>query len=368
MSLGYVAPMSDLLIHGGNVFDGTGRPPFPADIRIAGERIAAIGPHGSLDADGAARIDASGMTVMPGLIDAHVHLGREPEHDGPLYVSAGVTTVRDTGGSLERLAELKRRRADGTWKGPRVIGAGPLIDGEPPVWPRFMTSVVTTPEEARRAVDAHAADGVDLLKAYSGIDLPLLRAIIERARDHGLPVIGDLSRTSASDAIDAGINGLEHASVMYDDIVPHERRISMRLFHEQGPAIWRREWNRGLAAADPHGPEARTLARRMADSGVAFDPTLVVLERLAHLNDPRITNAPEVALAAETQRTMWRERSAGPRPWPSCRRSPTWRRRWNAWAAPSKKDCSGGIRHSAARWSPRSTISRRSCIRCAAGR
>jgi imidazolonepropionase-like amidohydrolase len=311
MSLGYVEPMSELLIHGGMVFDGTGRPPFPADVRVAGERIAAIGPHGSLDGSVATRIDASGMTVIPGLIDAHIHIARDAEHDGPLYLSAGVTSARDTGGSLERLGEIRARQRDGSWSGPRLVYAGPLIDGEPPVWPRAMTSVVTTEAEAAEAVERHAAAGVDLLKVYSGVDLPLLRAVIARAREHGLPVIGDLSRTSASDAIAAGIDGLEHASVAYDDIVPRELRVPMTLFHEQGPAVWRREWNKGLAAADAHGPVARGLARQMAESGVWFDPTLVVLERLARLTDPEVTEAPEVALATDAQRGTWKERSLG---------------------------------------------------------
>ena len=299
-----------LLLHGGALFDGTGRAPYPADVLIEGERIAAVGPRGSIGA-AAERIDASGLTVMPGLIDAHVHVGREPDHDGPLYLSAGVTSARDTGGSLERVAELRGRHAQGTWDGPRMVFAGPLIDGEPPVWPRFMTSVVTTGDEARAAVDAHAAGGVDLLKVYSGIDVVLLRAIVARARDHRLPVIGDLSRTTASDAIAAGIDGLEHASVIYGDVVAPELRVPMTLFHEKGPAVWRQQWNKGLAAADPHGPAARALARAMADSGVWFDPTLVVLERMARLDDPAVTEAPEVALATEAQRAMWRERSQG---------------------------------------------------------
>ena len=311
MSVGYGASMADLVIRGGNVFDGTGRPLAPADVFIRGERISDVGAPGAFDDRAATRIDASGMTVMPGLIDAHVHIGREPDHDGPLYLSAGVTSVRDTGGVLERLTELRRRWNEGDWTGPRLVYAGPLIDGEPPVWPRTMTSVVTTPEEATDAVDALAAARVDLIKLYSGIDITLVRAAITRAHEHHLPAIGDLSATSATDAIAAGIDGLEHASVIYADVVPDDLRVSMRLFHEKGPAAWRREWNRGLAAADPHGPRARELARQMAESGVWFDPTLVVLDRLARLNDPEVTDAPDVALATDAQRGMWKERSLG---------------------------------------------------------
>ena len=300
-----------LLIRGGSVFDGTGAPARQADVLVEDDRIAEIGPFGGFEGRWvASTIDAVGMTVLPGLIDAHVHLGREPDHDGPLYLSAGVTSARDTGGVLSNLLALRARARAGDWLGPRLRICGPLIDGAPTVWPAAMSLVVGREGDGRAAVDQLASD-VDAIKIYSGVGPDLVREIVRRARDYAIPVTGDLASTRASEAVDAGIAGLEHASVAYADIVPDDLHVSMRLFHEQNAAIWRRERNKSTAAADPSGPAARRLARSFADSGVWFDPTLVVLERLAGLDDPAITEAPEVALASPVNRAGWAERVAG---------------------------------------------------------
>ncbi|MSQ37236.1 MAG: hypothetical protein EXR61_02840 [Chloroflexi bacterium] len=305
-----------LLIRGGSLFDGTGAPPRPADLIVDGDRIGEIGPRGGFDGRAISNVlDASGMTVLPGLIDAHVHVGREPVHDGALYLSAGVTSVRDTGGVLERLVALRERSRSGSWQGPRLRICGPLLDGTPTIWPAEMSAVVESTADARSAVDRLAQAGVDALKVYSGIGPALVREIVSRARAYGLPVIGDLSATSASEAIEAGIAGLEHASVVYADLVPRDQQVTMQVFHERGAAVWRRQFNLGLAAADPTGPAARIIAGRIAQSGVWFDPTLVVLDRQARLDDPEVTGAPEVSLASETSRAMWAERVAGRATW-----------------------------------------------------
>jgi N-acyl-D-amino-acid deacylase len=84
--------MFDTLIHGGQVIDGSGRPPVPGDVAIAGDRIAAVGRL--TGAEARTRIDATGYAVAPGLIDAHVHgdlaLFADPAHEPA--VRQGVTT------------------------------------------------------------------------------------------------------------------------------------------------------------------------------------------------------------------------------------------------------------------------------------
>src|ERR1041385_3067938 len=87
-----------LLIKGGTLFDGTGAAARPADVLVEDDRIAEIAPRGAFDGRAVEEtIDAKGMTVLPGLIDAHIHIGIDPDHDGRLYLSAGVTSARDTG-------------------------------------------------------------------------------------------------------------------------------------------------------------------------------------------------------------------------------------------------------------------------------
>ncbi|HEY7031702.1 MAG TPA: amidohydrolase family protein [Thermomicrobiales bacterium] len=302
------------LIRGATVIDGTGAPPRPGtSLLIAGDRIAAIGADTDFGAQPDAEVlDARGLTVIPGLIDCHVHIGHSPEEMAPLYPRYGVTTVRDTGGNLEQLVALRDRLADGTLAGPRLFFCGPLFDTPPVVWDGI-TAAVETAEDVAAAMPAVAAAGAIAAKIYVGVRPPLVAAIVRIAREHGLPATGDLGATSATEAIAAGIAGLEHASSAYLDLVPPERQASMALFHEQGPAVWRREWNRGLADADGDGPAAQRLAALIAERDVAFDPTLVVLDCLGHLTESRVVDAPEVGLVPEQLRGEWQDRATGRR-------------------------------------------------------
>lgn len=303
-----------ILISGALVIDGTGRPPLPnTTVAITGDRIAAVGPAAAFgDGEGRQVIDASGMTIIPGLIDIHVHITHLPEQTAPLYPAHGVTTVRDTGGLLATLVEWQTRIRDGLARGPRLFFCGPLLDTPPLVYPTI-TAIVESKQAVQAEIDQFAEAGAVAAKVYVGVGPELTAAIISCARECGLPSIGDLGKTSATAAIRPGIAGLEHAAVAYLDIVPPDRQAPMALFHEQGAAVWRREWNRSLAEADGTGPQARHLAHLIATHGVALDPTLVVLERLANLDDPVITEAPEVDLVPAEMRAGWAARPAGRR-------------------------------------------------------
>jgi hypothetical protein len=306
--------MRPTLIRGGLLIDGTGGVPLPESAVLIHEgRVVAVGSADALgQPDDAHVIDARDMVVLPGLIDAHVHLMHESEHTAPMYLASGVTTVRDTGGALAAVAQWRAAQQIGARQGPRLLFCGPIIDLAPPVHPA-VTAIVDSAESAQATVDQIAAAGAWGIKIYAQIPPELTHTIIVRAREHGLPAIGDLSATRASEAIDAGIYGLEHASVAYQDLVPTERQVGFDFFHQYGAALWRKEWNRGMAEVDPAGPIGQQLARQFADAGVFLDPTLVVMECLARLTDPEVTEAPGVAQMPETIRAGWEARAAGRR-------------------------------------------------------
>src|SRR5262245_45163045 len=127
------------------LIDGTGQAVEPATVIVHDNKIAAAGLSRSISVPrGATRIDGRGLTVLPGLIDCHVHLclGAEPdvvkaiEEETPAEtllkaarlarqtLRAGVTTVRDVGSRDHSIFTLKQAIDKGLIPGPRIIGAG----------------------------------------------------------------------------------------------------------------------------------------------------------------------------------------------------------------------------------------------------
>ena len=181
---------------------------------VTGDRITEIGVTGQVRIPPGARVvDATGKYLIPGLWDMHAHIFT---HRGgaffPLYAVAGVTAVRDmnTVVPMAEIEEHRRRLAEGTLIGPRLIAvAGPLIAG-PAAGGRFPPqSVVGTPAEARAAVVARKQMGVDFIKPHGGLSRELLLAIVDEARRQGLPVAGH-APGPPDEASDAGLRSIEH--------------------------------------------------------------------------------------------------------------------------------------------------------------
>ena len=97
-------------------------------ILIRGERIVKVDARIDAGADTDV-IDCTGKTLMPGLIDTHVHATMVDEIDLQLFLGAGVTTARDVGGKLEKVIALRGRVNSGAVLGPRLFVCGPLLDG-----------------------------------------------------------------------------------------------------------------------------------------------------------------------------------------------------------------------------------------------
>lgn len=133
-----LALAADLLLTGGRVWDGTGSAPFAADVLVQDDRIVAIGLDLAVP-EGATVLDASGATVMPGLIDAHVHLSMDPgaawrsddaethqallEHHLRAFLACGVTTILDPAILPDELVRVRDTLAGGA-PGPRYLTLG----------------------------------------------------------------------------------------------------------------------------------------------------------------------------------------------------------------------------------------------------
>jgi imidazolonepropionase-like amidohydrolase len=199
-----------LVIVGGTVIDGTGRPPLPDGVIAIRDgkfvSVTSVGA-GNLPA-GARRIDAGGKWIIPGLIDMHVHY--HEWMDEP-FLRHGVTTVRDVGANLERILALRRESRAGDSRKPRIFACGPLIDGPLPRHGSWISESVATEDEARDVARRLLARGVDCLKVYEQLTPPLVRAVVQEAQRAGVPVTAHLRDTSAVAALEAGVRGLEHA-------------------------------------------------------------------------------------------------------------------------------------------------------------
>lgn len=229
----------DLVLTHATIIDGAGGAPLEDGVVVVrGERIAAVGPAGSVTQPPGARvIDLEGRALLPGLADMHVHLvggwdgytvdllGYQRYLDSLLY--AGVTTVLDAGNVEPFVLQLRQEIAAGRVRGPRIYCAGPLIDGADPVWPPISVAV-TSAAQISPLVERLDAAGVDVLKAYGGLSVPLVERLVEEGRNASLPVLVDQwSRNGSADLAGAGIWAFAHTPVReLDDVAVKTMRES----------------------------------------------------------------------------------------------------------------------------------------------
>lgn len=155
--------------------------------------------------------DARSQPTARGIADWHTHLSLESPGVLDSLARHGVRLVRDCGGDLERLLQLRQRIRDGEMDGPRILIAGPLLDGPKPGAP-FRRTVVDD-ATAIAAVDTLAARGVDFLKVHNGIPPGAFFTLLRRARARRLPVAVHLPRgVAAWTAVDSGASSIEHAA------------------------------------------------------------------------------------------------------------------------------------------------------------
>ena len=210
---------------------------------------------------------------MPGLIDTHIHLALTGPGTLPLNLALGVTTVRDLGSDLTFLQQQRQKQDDGE-AGARLLYTGPMIDGPEATWPALVSTTADA-EEAARAVEERIDAGADAIKLYTTLELESLRRCIEQV-DSRMPVTGHLGRTLASEAMEAGINGLEHALLTpYNDLVPEDHRTSREELM-MSPGFWQKV-NVGWLATDLAADQAKRWIELLVKRDVSFCPTLTVL-------------------------------------------------------------------------------------------
>ncbi|HET9621883.1 MAG TPA: amidohydrolase family protein, partial [Kofleriaceae bacterium] len=165
-----------------------GQPGELADqtVIVRGDRIFAVAPAAAVRVPpGVKTIDGAQRWLMPGLADMHVHLWSEATFD--LFLAAGVTTVRNMFGGAQHL-KWRDAIAKSELRGPTILTAGPIIDGDPPVWPG--SAILTDPAAADALVAAQKAEGYDFLKPYANLSKPAYEALAVAGARHGMALEG----------------------------------------------------------------------------------------------------------------------------------------------------------------------------------
>ena len=308
-----------LLLRNARVIDGNGGPPTTLDVLIVAGRISQLGPKLAVPAAPGRSLDLAGRTLLPGFIDAHVHMASQPQASHAEGIArdvtstdadaalrgaanaratllAGFTTVRNVGGGLADRS-LRDAIARGLIPGPRMLvavhsigitgghcddgnGLRPDLFGGPP---DFTVGIADGPDELRKAVRHQLKLGADVIKicATGGVlsqgdavgapqlTQPEIQAIVEEAVRAGRKVAAHAHGTvGIKEAVLAGVHSIEHGSVLDSETIALMKRRGTYLV----PTVSVGEYVEQAATAGKLSAEsaakAREIAPRMRESVV----------------------------------------------------------------------------------------------------
>jgi len=345
-----MVPSEGLVISNARVLDGTGGVLEGATLVVRDGRIQSIGPAAA-DAPGALQLDATGLTVMPGLIDGHRHIISGDadawlENEAPdrmrEFLETGFTTVLSAIDDEDGILELRRRVAEGELTGPRIVaaaiapvsrpapGGGARGGGDPARGdqraPRRGGALAIPPEETRARIQQIADRGFDAVKVVlavtpDGPEQETLALLVEEADRLGLMTI--THAVSVEDTLAAVAAGttmlvhtphvgqltLEQAATVGGSGIPMTSTLGVFVpfFNDDNEPIFRDAqpypWNNLLSAGQ--GPvNARLLWEAGTVYGFGTDTTFHPRETLAHeLTSLHVTFSPRDLVSILTRNT-----------------------------------------------------------------
>jgi imidazolonepropionase-like amidohydrolase len=267
------------------VVDGPGGVRTHMDVTLRDGRIASVLPATEDTTFEGSVIDGRGQWLVPGLVDAHVHIGDNPTDQARRILrwglEGGVTTVRDMAGDARRLAGLKVSLLAGEISGPSIyyvaLMAGPAFLADPRLV--AATRGYAKGESPYMIPLTHATDipvaiakakgtGATAIKLYAALDAELVRAATREAHRQGLRVWAHSAIFPARpvEILDAGVDAVSHAPYVIWEAAPPTEDFTLRAKgdFEHVPA---------------DGPAMKQVVDAMVRNRTVLDPTLFVFDR-----------------------------------------------------------------------------------------
>ncbi len=252
---------------GATVIDGSGKPPIPnATVVTSGSKIVAVGPSKKVKIPvGAQRIDVTGKYIIPGLWDMHAHY--EQVEWGPIYLAAGVTTVRDVGNEFDFITQVRDAVNSGKALGPHMLLAG-IVDGDSPM--AVGIDRVNSPADAERWVKRYHDAGFQQIKIYSSVKPDNVKAICTDAHRLGMTVTGHIPNgMNAYEGVDDGMDMINHIHYIYALLLPKDFDPTKVKGVERLKA---------LASVDVNSAAGKQAVEFFKQHQTVIDPTMALME------------------------------------------------------------------------------------------
>ena len=291
-----------IAIHHVRIVDGNGQAIEQATVIVRDRNIHAAGPSRTISIPrGATRVDGRGLTLLPGLIDCHVHftMGAEPDvvkavgqetptetllkasRSAGKTLEAGVTTVRDLGSRDHSIFALKTAIDKGLTLGPRIIGAGLAICMIGGHLRRFIAQEAEGVEQVRRVVREQIEAGAEVIKVIASggvltpgtspdqaqMTLEELRAAVDEAKQAGRKVAAHAHGASGmKNAIHAGVRSIEHATLMDEEAAGLFEKHAVYMVPTLSALAKTGACRRGCGIPDDALEKAKTMTKRHQSS------------------------------------------------------------------------------------------------------
>jgi imidazolonepropionase-like amidohydrolase len=308
------APVPDVLVLTNvNIIDTrTGNIETNMTVVTKNHRIEAIAKVGMIAPSHKVKVvNATGKYLIPGLWDMHVHSAGGPAAAWdaniifPLYIANGITGIRDMGGDPVVLEQRRMQVERGELAGPRMVIAGPFLNGEKS---DAQMLAVDTPAAARSAVATLKKRGVDFIKILSDIPRDSYFAIAEESEKQKIRFVGHVpDSVSAMEASAAGQRSIEHLSGVLLACSVEEDELRRQKLEAARRADWKAYQSATAQENETYSAEkAQKLFTQFNDRSTWQAPTLIwnktagTIDELEHGSDPRLKYVP-ASVAKEWQ-------------------------------------------------------------------